>query len=182
MKTLLPVLVLGISAFPIAAAHAGPGDFSLGPTIESFGPVAPHQEAWSLLETTSFKVAFDSAKAAEPGKLNRTLESAARFINMHTQAGVPKDNIELAVIVHGSAYVDVVKNEVYQVGNDGAENASALLIAELLKHNVRIILCGQTAAYRDVTRDDLIDGLELSISAMTAHALLQQQGYTVNPF
>ncbi|HBH44411.1 MAG TPA: hypothetical protein DDY28_08390, partial [Hyphomonas atlantica] len=43
-------------------------------------------------------------------------------------------------------------------------------------------LCGQTAAYRDVTKADLLPGVEMSLSAMTAHAQLQQDGYTLNPF
>ncbi|VVS99449.1 hypothetical protein ERY430_40383 [Erythrobacter sp. EC-HK427] len=33
-----------------------------------------------------------------------------------------------------------------------------------------------------VEHDDLIEGVEMALSAMTAHALLQQQGYTINPF
>ena len=33
-----------------------------------------------------------------------------------------------------------------------------------------------------VAKADLIPGVELALSAMTAHAQLQQAGYTVNPF
>ena len=33
-----------------------------------------------------------------------------------------------------------------------------------------------------VTNDDLLPGVELALSAMTMHALLQQKGYTLNPF
>ena len=33
-----------------------------------------------------------------------------------------------------------------------------------------------------VANEDLLPGIEVGLSAMTAHALLQQQGYTVNPF
>jgi intracellular sulfur oxidation DsrE/DsrF family protein len=47
---------------------------------------------------------------------------------------------------------------------------------------VRFILCGQSAAANGVKKADLIEGVELHLSAMTAHALLQQDGYTVNPF
>jgi intracellular sulfur oxidation DsrE/DsrF family protein len=47
---------------------------------------------------------------------------------------------------------------------------------------VRIIVCGQKAAYYNVTSDDLLPGVKMALPAMTAHALLQQQGYTLNPF
>jgi intracellular sulfur oxidation DsrE/DsrF family protein len=47
---------------------------------------------------------------------------------------------------------------------------------------VKIIVCGQTAAYYGVKTDELLPGVQMALSAMTAHALLQQQGYTLNPF
>jgi intracellular sulfur oxidation DsrE/DsrF family protein len=56
------------------------------------------------------------------------------------------------------------------------------LIGALTDAGVRIILCGQTAAYRDISKDDLLPNVELALSAMTAHAQLQQSGYTLNPF
>jgi len=47
---------------------------------------------------------------------------------------------------------------------------------------VRFIVCGQSAAANGVTQEQLIPGTEMALSAMTAFALLQQRGYTVNPF
>jgi len=69
-------------------------------------------------------------------------------------------------------------------GNEenGAENANATIIKALLKKNVRIILCGQTASYYEIDNEDLLPGVEMALSAMTAHALLQQEGYTLNGF
>jgi hypothetical protein len=36
--------------------------------------------------------------------------------------------------------------------------------------------------YYDIGKDDLLPKVELSLSAMTTHAQLQSQGYTLNPF
>lgn len=47
---------------------------------------------------------------------------------------------------------------------------------------MRVILCGQSAAASGIERVDLLPGVEMALSAMTAHALLQQDGYTLNPF
>jgi intracellular sulfur oxidation DsrE/DsrF family protein len=55
-------------------------------------------------------------------------------------------------------------------------------VAALLGAGARIIVCGQTAAYYDVATEDLLPGVEMALSAMTVHALLQQQGFTLNPF
>ena len=56
------------------------------------------------------------------------------------------------------------------------------LLLPLIFLCVSTIVCGQSAACYGVKTDDLLPGVEMAVSAMTAHALLQQQGYTLNPF
>lgn len=116
-------------------------------------------------------------EAAKAGRVNARLESAARFLNMHASAGVPVQNMSIAIVVHGPAALDLVTH-----GKYGTENANAGLIEALHEAGVTIELCGQTTAYRDFSRSDLLPGVSLSLSAMTSHALLQQDGYTLNPF
>ena len=41
---------------------------------------------------------------------------------------------------------------------------------------------GRPPTYRDMTAEDLLSGVEVALSAMTAHAQLQADGYTINPF
>ena len=62
------------------------------------------------------------------------------------------------------------------------DNANAAIVAALLDNGVRVILCGQSAAAMGIAKSDLLPGVEMALSAMTAHALLQQQGYALNPF
>ena len=158
------------------AAFAEESDFTKGPLIAEYGAVASVEDA-RVTPETKLKVAFDLAKAAEPGSINRYLESSARFLNMHAAAGVPAENIEIAIVVHGAAAMDLVTDARY-----GGENANASLVAALVDAGVTIELCGQTAAYRGITQEDLLPGVRPSLSAMTSHALLQQDGYTLNPF
>ena len=65
--------------------------------------------------------------------------------------------------------------------DDEAGNGSRAVVTQLLDYGVRFIVCGQSAAARR-GQGDLIPGVEIALSAMTAHAQLQQAGYTVNPF
>jgi intracellular sulfur oxidation DsrE/DsrF family protein len=108
--------------------------------------------------------------------LNRGLESAARFLNMHARAGIPPENIRLAIVVRGAAARDLIVHP-----RPGEDNANAGLVAALIANHVDIYLCGQTAAHYDISASDLLPGVRLALSAMTAHALLQQEGYTLNP-
>ena len=174
--TLLPLLALA------QPASAQMENFKPGPVFADFGPTAPVQTDQVIAADSVFNIAFDVATAAEPGKLNRTIESAARFINMHVAAGVPEENIHLAIVVHGGASLDLTKQEFFAARKDGRENASAAAIAQLQDHGVEIYLCGQSAAAHGISNTDLLPGIKMPLSAMTAHALLQQQGYTINPF
>ncbi len=169
--------VLAFSAPALADEEA----FTPGPAIEAFGPVADIDADFVIPDGAIFKHSFDVRQQADPGALNRTLESAARFINMHARAGVPVENIALAIVVHGGAVKDVSNAAFYEEAA-GGENANAPLIAALKEKGVRIIVCGQSAAYYNVATDDLLPGVEMALSAMTAHALLQQEGYSLNPF
>lgn len=164
---LLPILF----ALP-DSSHADSGSFTTGPIFEDYGPVADVDVTLPVPEDAVFRHSFDVSGRADDGEPNRTLVSAARFINMHARAGVDADRIELAVVVHGTAVHDV----------SGEAPGSRDLVAALTDHGVRIIVCGQSAAYRGVKTGDLLPGVEMALSAMTAHALLQQQGYTLNPF
>ncbi|MFV8817689.1 DsrE family protein [Haliea sp. E17] len=167
------VAVIFVLAMP---ALAGPDAFKPGAVVPDYGSYAP-VPGTKLPAETRFKVAFDVAEAGPEDDINRKLVSAARFLNMHEAAGVPVENISLAVVVHGGAWKDLLTNKAR-----GSTNPNATLIAELVAAGTRIELCGQTAAMRDVVKEDLLPGVTIGLSAMTAHALLQQEGYTLNPF
>jgi len=170
-----------LSCFAAAPALAGESAFSPGPVFEEFGPIAEVDANYTIPAGAHFKISLDISTQADAGSLNRTLVSAARFVNMHAQAGVPVEKINVAVVVHGGATKDVT-NAAYYSEAVGGENANAALIEALTEQGVQIVVCGQSAAYYDVNTDDLLPGVQMALSAMTAHALLQQQGYTLNPF
>lgn len=155
--------------------------FAPGPVFAEFGPHAPVEGMGPVPADTEFAHAFDVAEPAEGGARNRGFESAARFVNMHAAAGVDPDNIRVAVVVHGKASLDLLTDEAL-AARAMAANGSGAMVRAMLDHGVRFILCGQSGAAHGITQEELIPGVETALSAMTAHALLQQRGYTVNPF
>jgi intracellular sulfur oxidation DsrE/DsrF family protein len=176
-----------ISAFAISAcfavqASAGEPAFHEGAVFTDFGKIASVEADMAIPKRAKFKVLFDTSKGADAGSVNRTLNSAARFINMHAEAGVSEKNMKVAIVFHSKGSFDLTRDDYYSEKYDGAQNGNTAIIKALTEQGVRIILCGQTAAYYDITKSDLLPGVEMALSAMTAHALLQQQGYTLNPF
>tara|TARA_R110000868_G_scaffold10654_10_gene51841 strand:+ start:2110 stop:2649 length:540 start_codon:yes stop_codon:yes gene_type:complete len=179
MKLFTVMAALAASALCSATSLAAPDDFTTGPLIEGYGAVAPVSNQMPIPDGTVFRVAFDLSRPAEVGEVNRKLDSAARFLNMHIAAGIPEEDLHIALVVHGGAVEDVTTGSHFM---PGMEPANAELVARLIEHGVRIYVCGQSAVYHDIEVEDLMPGVTMALSAMTAHALLQQDGYTLNPF
>lgn len=156
--------------------------FGPGPVLPDVGPIAPVESDLALPKGAKFKIAFDVATKAPPGGLSRQIETAARTLNMHVAAGVPQKDVQIVVIVHGPGAMDLLKPEVYAARNEGKANGSLDAVKKLLGAGVEFYLCGQTAMGQKITKADLIPGVKMSLSAITAHAVYQQRGYTLNPF
>lgn len=172
----LRAVAFGIALLAASAASADPPGFTRGPVIADYGPVANVPDAAPIPADTHFKVIFDVSAAAEEGRVNAGIESAARFLNMHARAGIPPENIRIAIVVRGSAVRDLTLHP--QAGRD---NPNAALIAALIANHVDIYVCGQAAAHANIDAGDLLPGVQMALSALTEFALLQQQGYTLMP-
>jgi intracellular sulfur oxidation DsrE/DsrF family protein len=173
-------LALMLLAAP-ALAQSREG-FGPGPVLPDVGPIAPVASDLSIPKGTKFKIAFDLHTRAEPGALSRQIETAARTLNMHVAAGVPQKDVQIVLIAHGPAAQDLLNPESYGKRTDGKANGSLDAVKKLLGAGVEIYLCGQTAMGQKITKADLIPGVKMSLSAITAHAIYQQRGYTLNPF
>ena len=168
-------------ALLIAVLLAAPAAATDGPVFKGFGTHTPVEHNVAIPKGMALRHVYDVTKAAS-GKLNPGFETAARFINSHVANGVSERDVAVAVVVHGPAIVELTKPEVYAARNSGTSNAREAMGKELLAKGVRGRVCGQAATAMGVKKADLLPGVELSISASSAHAILQAQGYTLNPF
>jgi intracellular sulfur oxidation DsrE/DsrF family protein len=165
------------------ALHAQVNPREPGPVVHGAGEVyrvdAPDMPTPS---GHTYRAVFEVVNTADVStQVNQTLNSAARFLNMHAQAGVPAEQLHLAMVVHGPAGRDLLNDDVYRE-RFGTPNPNTPLLEELSRAGVRVILCGQTAAARNLPRDALAPTVEVALSAMTAFVLLQDEGYRLIPF
>ena len=162
-------------------AAADSSKFSHGPAINGFGAVAKVADVdLPIPANLDHKIAFDIGTGS-PGGRSKHLDGVARLINMLSASGVPMSRIHPAVVVHNAGMWDVVGDARYSK-EFGAANPNAELVKQLLAKGVPIYVCGQSAAWSDVSKRDLIPGVKMALSAMNAHAILHSQGYSVNPF
>jgi len=154
-----------------------------GPIINQYGKVweitNPEYEVRTHAE---FKVVFDIMLSPDNlSQLNASIETAARFLNMHAQSGVAKENMKVALVVHHKASKDIITNGAYKK-RYGVDNPNAAMVSQLMEQGVEFIFCGQSSLSRNFPIEDTIKGVQLSLSAMTALVQLQNEGYRLIKF
>ena len=166
-----------------ALAAQTPAPPAKGPVVADFGAVYvvpnPGLPTPMLQE---LKIRFDvSETPADVKTVSPQLETAARFLNMHAKAGVSPERLKVAVVVHGDAAKDVLSNEAYRKRH-GIDNPNLALLEALKRAGARLYLCGQAAGSRGITASEMAAPVQMALSAMTAHLVLNAEGYVLNPF
>ncbi|NRB47875.1 MAG: DsrE family protein [Saprospiraceae bacterium] len=156
---------------------------SAGPIIAPFGAVHKVEDPDFKVDTSqSYKVVFDIAKSPDqPGQINPQLNTLARFLNMHAQAGVPAKNLKVACAIHNLASKDALSNEAYQK-RYGMDNPNLPLLKALEEAGAEIYICGQSIHSRKIDRSELAGPVKVALSAMTVLITKQNEGYRLIAF
>jgi intracellular sulfur oxidation DsrE/DsrF family protein len=177
-------LSVALAALALAGEASRSGtEPSTGPVIEGYGPVfdVPSPDFTAPVDV-DYRAVFDvAAGPGDPSLLAPSIVTVARFLNMHARAGVPRDRLHAALVLHGEAGKYALGHEAYRK-RFGTDNPNLDLLERLREAGARVILCGQTAGSRGFARDELAESVELALSAMTALVVLQQEGYELIAF
>jgi len=155
---------------------------SMGPIIEDYGPTYPiNYRDVPLAEGFTYRVVFDAgAYPGEVDAINPELVSVARFLNMHGRNGVPIENMDIAVVLHGAALKGALANSAY-MSRFETENPNLDLLQKLDVAGVKFYACGQSMHFRDYNKEELISPVKVGLSAMTMLTVLQSEGYALLP-
>lgn len=166
----------------MCSTHALADEPSFGPIIEGYGPTYPIADRdVALPDDFTYKAVFDLAKyPGEGDDLNPYLVSVARFLNMHARNGVPRENMDLAVVVHGPAVKNLLNDDAYQA-RFKTSNPNLELLTKLHAAGVRIYVCGQSMTFGGVEKSELAEPAQVALSAMTMLTVLQSGGYSLLP-
>ncbi|MEJ2163707.1 MAG: DsrE family protein [Robiginitalea sp.] len=158
-------------------------DDRTGPIIADFGPYWEIPEAtYETDRSQRFHVVFDVMQSPEDKKqVNPWIETAARFLNMHAQDGVAKSQMKVALVVHNQASTDLLDDSHYKA-RFGIPNPNSKLLRQLMETGVDVVFCGQSSIARKVPIENTVEGIQLSLSAMTALIQFQNQGYRLIKF
>ena len=180
----MKISILSLLLFSlIASVQAQSSTKDTGPVIHDYGQVwdVPESEL-EIGDEDEFHLVFDIySQSGALESVNPSINTLARFLNMHVRAGVSMENIKLVAVVHNKAGNDVMDNEFYQ-SKYGLDNPNLELIDQLSDVGVEFYICGQTIHSRGLESDHMNDNVKVSLSAMTAITKFVQEGYTLIKF
>jgi intracellular sulfur oxidation DsrE/DsrF family protein len=112
--------------------------------------------------------------------INGGLAEIARIINLHVASGIPKNKLDVVVVVHGQALYALYTHSSYQK-KYGINNPNIAMLDQLIKNGVRFIACGQAMQFYDVKKEDLDPRVRVSLTAQTVLSHYQLKGYVLFP-
>ena len=185
---LLRVVGVIVAAFTFARSTAAqtplPGGQPSGPVIQSNGPSFKVDDpTFTIPAGHTFKALFIiNAGGGDSAKVNEQLTTMARYFNLHARNGIPVDRVKGAAVFHGNGWPAILNDSACAARFGGKPNPSRRLVEELLQSGATLVLCGQTAGNRGIHREELLPGVKVAISAMSATVLLQSEGYQLIPW
>lgn len=153
-----------------------------GPVIDGYGEsFAVEDRDAPLIDDHVYRVAWELTEySGAPDSVNRGLNRVARFLNLHGKNGVPTENMQLAVVLHGQALNTALNDESYQTRYQ-LHNPNLDLVQKLSAAGVQFYVCGQSMGFREYAKSELAEPVKLAASAMTMVHQLQFEGYTLQP-
>ncbi len=176
------IRVICLVCASLLSAQASAQAPSTGPYVAAGGPAFEVADRdVPLREGQKYRVVYELiGYPGEKTDVNRPLSVVARFMNMHGKNGVPLENLDVAVVVHGQTLLAMLNDEAYEEMFD-VKNPSLALINDLAEAGVQFYACGQSLGFRGLDKSVLADPVKVGLSAMTMLVTLQSDGYSLLP-
>jgi len=136
----------------------------------------PNMQYKLLMELTGFAPKGQESTAQK--EINGGIGEVARKINLHVAGGVPKEKMDVVIIVHAGALFALLNNEKYKQKYQ-VDNPNITLIKELQDFGAKFIVCGQAMTFLRLEKEDLLPGIKEAISAQTVLSMYELKGYKV---
>jgi intracellular sulfur oxidation DsrE/DsrF family protein len=134
----------------------------------------PNMQYKLLMELTGF--APKGQESTAPKEINGGIGEVARKVNLHVAGGVPKEKMDVVIIVHAGALFALLNNEKYKQKYQ-VDNPNIALIKELQDFGAKFIVCGQAMTFLRLEKEDLLPGIKEAISAQTVLSTYELKGY-----
>jgi intracellular sulfur oxidation DsrE/DsrF family protein len=151
------------------------------PVINGYGEIKYFKDAAEQPDPSlEYNLIFDIKDAKEKNGVNKGLWSIARLLNMFSVASVPNDKTNIVVAIHGEATYVVLSDEKHK-NQFEKPNPNLDLLKQLKESGVKLYVCSQATAARNISNKDLNPYITPALSAMSVLSNYQIKGYSLMP-
>lgn len=111
-------------------------------------------------------------------KLNDGLAEVGRVINLHVAAGVPKENLELVIVIHGGALNTYLSNEAFHK-KFNVDNPNLAILKQFSDLHSRLLACGQAELFFNIPAESMIPAVKTALSAQVVLSTYQLKGFVL---
>ncbi len=153
------------------------------PIIKNYGGIFDVPDAVEKPDPTlTYNIVIEVVTGSnKPEELNASLNNVARLINLHAIGGVPKENLNVVVAIHGEAAYTIMQNDAYKAKYK-TDNPNLGLYQELSNAGVKLFVCGQSLIARKIDRNKLSPAIQIATSMLTVVSTYQLKGYAAFKF
>ncbi|MEZ6044024.1 MAG: DsrE family protein [Planctomycetaceae bacterium] len=164
-----------------AAEEVTPAEYTKTfPVIAGHGAVVQLPHA-AMQPRSGTRLLVDITRGHDPAELNDAIEKVARFVNLFAGGGEQPAKVQIAVVFHGDATLDILKQEAYSSRFNTPINPNLELLEQLHSTEVQFYVCGQSLISKGGTPEEVAPFVKTAVSAMTAVVNLQTDGYAYLP-
>jgi intracellular sulfur oxidation DsrE/DsrF family protein len=159
------------------------GQERINPVIENYGGIldAPHAVE-KPDPNLQYNIVIDIAtNNADKDEIAYSLFNVARLLNLHVMGGVPKENMNVVLAIHGGAAYTVMNNEEYKKKYD-VDNPYLELYKELKAAGVKMFACSQSLMGRGIDHTKMVPEVQVATSMLSVMTTYQLKGYAALKF
>ena len=152
------------------------------PIIKDYGTINKLEGVALNDPDIDYKIVVDLKSSNDNfAEVNKGLNNVARLLNLHGVAGIPRENLHVAVAVHYTATPVILNNNGYRKKYD-VDNPNLELIEQLKEAGVELYVCGQSLVARNYAFEDVNPDVEIALSMLTVVTEKTMQGYQLLVF
>jgi len=171
MKRFIPILITALFS---TLSFAQVAHF---PIVSDFGGIYEIEDAVLPNAEMEYKIVIDlKTLQRDKESINPGLNNVARMMNLHGIGGVKAENLDVAIVIHGSATDVIIDNEAYQKRYE-LDNPNIALIAALKKAGAQVYVCGQSLLARQYARDEVNENVDVALSMLTTFTTYVHNGF-----
>ncbi|MFI5156274.1 MAG: DsrE family protein [Chitinophagales bacterium] len=132
--------------------------------------------------TLKFKLLINltlwDADTASIRKISGGIAEIGRLINLHVAAGIPKENLDIVVVVHRRALFAFLTDAAYE-GKYKSKNPNLEIIKKMNAMDVKFLGCGQAEQFLAIQEADLVPEIKTALTAQVMLSNYQMKGYSM---